>query len=280
MKIMFWAGVRFLAYGNGAVALAALAYATLFSAFFGFVDRSYLEFVFFGTFSAYAYMHFLSALQHPTEAVHPVRLYTREHWLPLMVLGLLSGVYAGFLWIRHFSEWGRHLLLVGAVVVVYPGFGHLFRGLRSLKGLKLPLIVLVWGYLVAVLPWWLSDHRPAWPEAFGAGLAAVHWILGTALLFDLRDAHIDPQGFTLPQRLGKSHALLLVRGLYAASALVFCTVGLLQPPWRVWSWSAVVCLAAAMALTRLWNRTGNPLWISLWIEILPVFWLVFWMMGR
>jgi len=275
MKIMFRAVASFLAYGNGAVALSALAYTAMLSAYFGRVSPPYLAFVLFGTFAAYAYMHLMSAAQHPDDVVHPVRKYTRGHRVPIAVAGCLSGLVAVFLWTRHFSVFGVPLIPVAVVVALYPGLGRHFRGLRARNGLKLPLIVGVWFSLVALLPLGLSAEGPPLPESVWVLSAVGAWILGTALFFDLRDFDIDPQGFTLPQKWGQTRSLRIVQGLYAGSALLFLFYGGLHSDWRIESWGAVGCLVAAVGLTQRWSRSGDPMVVSLWIEILPVFWLLF-----
>jgi len=151
---------------------------------------------------------------------------------------------------------------------VYPGTKK-FKGLRSLPGLKLFVIALVWAGVTVLFP--LS--------ASGIALGEGEWvvfaqrfllILAITLPFDIRDLQLDDEQLaTLPQTLGVNNSKWV--GLLALSAfvLLFFAVPYFDRAQRY----VGLLVAAISALLVL--RSGiyqGRFFSAFWVESIPIAW--------
>lgn len=166
-------------------------------------------------------------------------------WAAVGVLGLLSLLYAVPLW---------------------PGA----RNLRSLGGLKIYLVALVWTGVTVVLPFIAAQHAIHWNVGI---LALQRFVLVLVLLlpFEIRDLPKDDTRLcTLPQILGVKNTQRL--GIVLALVLFALTLlkqelTLLEVVLR----AVLSVLLVAVGLSQ--NKSQSPYFVSFWVEGIPIAWL-------
>lgn len=269
---MFSRALESLAYGNLAVAMSAWGYCYALGNTLGWADKAYAFLLFFGTFSAYSYMHLLSARnQRPIDG-HPVRVFTQKHARIFGVLGLVSALAAVYFFVRVQAFYRLLATALLPLVLLYPALGKKFGGLRSMKGLKFPLVVGIWILLTAGVPMFFADRAISKGVVFALGLSVSLWIAATAFMFDLRDIHTDRPGLSWAQRLGGRRSINLIRAAYALSAFGFIGVWMAYPEVGFQAAAALLSLLGSIMLCNAYARNNKPLIISLWIELMPAFW--------
>lgn len=101
------------------------------------------------------------------------------------------------------------------------------RALREVPGLKLPLLSVVWGAAVVVLPWMLSGAAAPSNVLWWILAARILYIAGLTVPFDYRDADLDhPSMKTLAQTLGPHSSLILATLLVLISGAIWMYVGM------------------------------------------------------
>jgi hypothetical protein len=272
MKVMFSRLIGALAYGNWAVAAAAWGYGFALEKTLGTPESGYPLLLFFGTYAGYAYMHLLSARKFAQADGHPVREYTRKNAGFIAISGAASALLALWYFTRSQVPFKGFAPALLPLVFLYPSLGPKFEGLRSVKRLKFPLVVSVWTLLVAVLPLYAWGHGFPAVARLAMVLSVALWIMGTALMFDLRDIQTDSPGLSWAQRLGFGRSIALIRGAYSLAALGFIALWIAHPASAFGSGAGIASLLVALLLCRLYERNHNPLTISFAIEIMPAFW--------
>ena len=121
-----------------------------------------------------------------------------------------------------------HYVLAGAFALLYPLPFILKKkggGLRSIPGLKLILIALVWAYVTAVIPALRADVDWHWPF-----IERFLWTAALTIPFDIRDAELDDNSIrTLPHLVGSKNSVWAANMLLWMSYLIL--VNYFAVPW-------------------------------------------------
>jgi 4-hydroxybenzoate polyprenyltransferase len=154
------------------------------------------------------------------------------------------------------------LLPLAAISVLYVGKFPFrdFYNLRDIPFMKAHFIAGVWTGIVVGLPV-LQESGSLNRNVIYAALAVYLFILGLAIVFDIRDVEVDePEKRTMPQVLGKRSAALLAIGLCLGAAVFACLLSnaLLYP-------MAGVFLCAVVLAWKSQNRSDDQ-YFSFWVD--------------
>ena len=223
-------------------------------------------FVFCATVLAYNF------IQHAEmDRTYPVLAHwTRSSSKPLLALNLL--MLAGLVYALLNLRWPDIFLLFPFFLLtlfyVYPGTKK-FKGLRSLPGLKLFVIALVWAGVTVLFPLSVSGIP------FGEGEWVVFaqrflLILAITLPFDIRDLQLDDEQLaTLPQTLGVNNSKWVALLALSAFVVLFFVGAYFNPAERY------VGLFVAVISAVLVLRSGiyqGRFFSAFWVESIPIAW--------
>ena len=162
-----------------------------------------------------------------------------------------------------------HYALAGAFALLYPVPFILKKkggGLRSVPGLKLILIALVWAYVTAVIPALRAGEDWYWPF-----IERFFWTAALTIPFDIRDAEIDAHSIrTLPHLIGSKNSVWVANVLLWLSYLIL--VYYFGLPWLQLT---VLYFFFGTVLIKSYPKMGD-LYYSLLIEGLPFLLLGLW----
>lgn len=227
------------------------------------------------TAAAYLYIRLVQRNYTDSSSSHLAQLYVREWPQGIAVLALLFALSAGWIWWRLFTTAQWWLLGPAALIVfLYPLKVKLplnaFTSLRTLPGLKILLIGIVWTLLGAVMPALLSGA--AWDAVLLLRIGVVFLlVVAITIPFDVRDLLADAQHLrTLPQVLGTKGALQLAHFLLLIAQLLV-VVQYLWLEYRIelaLGW--LVGLEIGQQLVGYCKNTHRELFVSFWVEAIPI----------
>lgn len=191
---------------------------------------------------------------------------------PIQVFSFLAfGICLYFLFLLPLQLW----IVIGALTVISTLYAIPFlpssRNLRSLGGLKIFLVALVWAGFTVVLP--AVEHQLGFSEqVLLLGIQNYVLVLILILPFEIRDLEYDkPELRTLPQRFGVPNSK------YIGYALSFSYLGLrlISDGWDskriVYSLAVFGLLVTALYFTK---EGQSKYYTSFWIEGIPIFLLL------
>jgi hypothetical protein len=162
-----------------------------------------------------------------------------------------------------------HYALAGAFALLYPLPFILKKkggGLRSVPGLKLILIALVWAYVTAVIPALRAGADWQWPF-----IERFLWTAALTIPFDVRDAELDANSIrTLPHLVGSKNSVWTANLLLWLSFLIL--VYYFELPWVPLTG---LYLFFGTVLIKSYPKMGD-LYYSLLVEGLPFLLLGLW----
>ena len=186
---------------------------------------------------------------------------------PLSFLRFFAAIFLGVfgLMSQPFSVWVVFAFLT-FITVLYALPLKSKKGLRFIPALKIFAVALCWTTLATVSLVALQN------ELFLLiGLKALLWMVVLILPFEIRDMHKDASSLkTIPQLLGKQQTKLF--GFLLVTVLaVLATKTVMYTP-LLWA-ELVTLVILALALFGMHSKR-NIYYTSLWIEAIPVLWLV------
>jgi len=143
------------------------------------------------------------------------------------------------------------------------------RNLRSLAGLKIHIVALVWAGFTVLFPA-LDAHRPLDWDFWVLFLQRFLLVLVLIIPFEIRDLQWDSKGLrTLPQVLGVKKTRHWGIGLCLLFfALTFLKVDLHQGEVVL---RLLLSVVLVLVLARE-GRYGEKYFVSFWVESIPIFW--------
>jgi hypothetical protein len=248
------------------VALAVVSLAIVTSLHFNIPpDKNLLIFIFFGTVTAYNFVKYavILKLNHSrrTESLRIIRV--------ISLFSLFGLVISAFFVSIEVLLWAAFLGLLTSFYAL-PILSRR-RNLRSVSGLKIFLIALVWSGVTVILP--LIDYGNVIFETSGIefvqrSLLVLVWILP----FEIRDLKYDLEELgTLPQRVGITGTKIL--------GLVFLLVVLcLEMIKDISTRESTLALVFIAFITAgfVWKSKENQsrYFSAFWVEGIPVLWLL------
>lgn len=246
------------------VALAVTSLSVITIMQFGFVpEPSLLIFTLLGTIAGYNFVKYAGISN-----LH--NLEKTRHIIVIRVFSVFSLFGAGY----------YALLLPGEVLITASIFGGLTffyalplyknRNLRSLPGIKIFIIALVWMGITVLVPF--EYHNVGFSlKVFYQCLEIFLFVIALTLPFEIRDLKFDePQLGTIPQKLGIYKTKWLASGLL----LLVGTLTIMQN--AVSETYVLISLAiAGLTLISIWfTKERSNYFVSFWIEGIPILWLV------
>ena len=246
------------------VALAVCALVFISAWEFGFEVSYYLiGFIFFGTVSGYNFVKYakVAGLHHHslTDSLKVIQIFS------FVSLGCL--IFCAI-----------HLTLpVFYVAALFGGLTFLYavpflrkRNLRTLSGLKIFVVAIVWAGVTVFIPWSSTSEVltvDIWLTFFQRFLV----VIVCTLPFEIRDLRFDAASLkTLPQQLGVKKAKVFGASLLVVASLLefFKNEFLLNHALSLW----FACLLMLLFLLNA-KRNQQRYFASFWVEAIPMFWL-------
>lgn len=235
------------------------------------IDSSLFFFIFFASITGYNFVKYAGIAK-----LHHLSLAKNLRFIQLFsLLCFLALVYFSF---KQSSE-----VLIGSGIL---GFFTLFyavpllgaeKNLRSLPGLKIFIIALVWAGTTVILPL-LNAGKYLELEVIINFLQRLILVIVLTLPFEIRDLDYDNERLgTIPQKLGIRKAKVF------GSILIFLifSIELFQ---RSFNSNEFLALMATLILTGicLWRsgREQGKYFASFWVEAIPLFYLGFYLILR
>ena len=223
---------------------------------------------------SYIYMRLMQASKYVGE-LSSAKVFVRDNNRLSMVLSFLYAFVASLMFMRIFS-WQLIFLLLpaGGISLLYPiVFDHparAYTSLRTLPGLKIFLISIVWVYVTYLIPEmvWYGFDLTDLPEAFCRML----FVIALTIPFDIRDMEKDDARLrTLPQMLGAEGSLQLSKAfvvLYQIWVIISYTLGH-RDIWEMFTW--LLGLELASFLLKRVSKNATDGYVSFYIEGVPIF---------
>lgn len=228
-------------------------------------DSRLLLFVFFATITGYNFVKYagVAKLHHRSLAkgLRTIQIFSLLAFLFLVYFIFLIGLKI-LLWVSIF----------GILTLLYalPVFSRR-RNLRSISGVKIFIIALVWSGVTVVLPVVEKEEvllMSVTLEFVQRFLLVLAWIIP----FEIRDIKYDlHQLGTIPQRIGVTQTKVF--GLALLIAAVFLEV--LKPHTAIPSFIAITFIAGVSA-GFIWRAKERQAayFSSFWVEAIPIIWLL------
>ena len=223
-------------------------------------------FVFCSTVLAYNFIRVMERSR-----THPfLDNWTRSSERPLLLVNAVS-LLGLILAAQRLNSEGLLLLIpffLLTLFYVYPG-SKKFRGLRSLPGLKLFVIAVVWSGVTVLFPL-VANFLPVGQGEWIVFAQRFLLVLAITIPFDLRDLQCDDEDLaTLPQALGPKTSKLIALGALALFALLFFTGSHFDSRHRI----AGLAIAVVSALLVLKAGIYQERYYSaFWVEGIPILW--------
>ena len=256
----------FYVFSNMHVALSAACLVLLTLWHHGDTRLSLALFVFCATVLSYNFIQ-----RFEMDRFHPVlSQWIRSSSRPLLVLNLImvAGLVYAALQLRLTDLIFVFPFFLLTLFYVYPG-SRRFKGLRSLPGLKLFVIGLVWAGVTVLFPLWVSD-RPFSQGDWVIFLQRFLLILAITLPFDIRDLQLDKEELaTLPQKLGIRNSKWVAIFALASFAVLFYVF-----PEFTWA-ERLAGLVTSVLAGVLVIRSGvvqDKYYSAFWVEAVPIVW--------
>lgn len=227
-------------------------------------DKNLAFFVFFGTMACYNFV------KYGVEAKKYV-LVTNQYYKYIQIASLISLIFAVYFAIKiTLNVWiGIAILVILTGLYALPVLPKA-KNFRSLGGLKIFIVALVWAGVTVILPVLSVKNTISWDEGVEA-LQRFFLVLVLMLPFEIRDLKYDePELKTLPQRYGVTTSKAM--GLLWAIAFFICTY--LKDDLTIMDILAKAVLLFGFGLMLyITQRDQGKYFSSFWIEGIPVFWL-------
>ncbi|MDT0558428.1 hypothetical protein RM697_07210 [Ichthyenterobacterium sp. W332] len=254
-----------------ALAVYALSWITLKE--FGLLyDDSVLYFIFYATITGYNFIKYfgLAKFHHRSLA----------RWLKVIqIFSAICFVLMCFYAFQLSTKTLWYLSVFGIVTFLYAIpflpkkiFLDDQKNLRSISGLKIYIISLVWAGVSVLIPLINADYDILKQEVIITLIQRFLLIMVLMLPFEIRDLNFDSLKLaTLPQRIGikntKTIGLLLL--------VFFFILEFLKPEFHVNEVVAVLLIFFLTALFLIFSKTNqNRYYSAFWVESIPVLWLV------
>ena len=243
------------------VALQLITYLTLDIS----QDKNLLLFTFFATITGYNFIKYsqLAKLHHLslTESLKIIQIFSLGCFCAMLYfLNTLNGYVL------------LACFVLGFITVLYalPVFSRK-RTLRSLLGVKIYAIAVVWAGVVVTLPVLQATHEVGWDEMI-MSIQRFLFVVAITLPFDIRDLGYDDVSIgTLPAQLGVKKTKML-----GVLILVFFVLleGLKDKITIEIALSTIVIAMFCVILLLYSTEKQSKYYASFWVESMPFLWFV------
>lgn len=229
------------------------------------IDRSLVAFVFFGSITGYNFVKYAEVA-----GLHHRSLTKSLRWIQIFsFFSFLLMCFFGF-------DLSREVLLtlavLGSLTLFYavPVFSRK-RNLRSLRGLKIFIVAIVWSGVTVLLPLFQKGDMITW-DVWMIFIQRFLFVVTITLPFEIRDVQFDSEALgTIPQRIGKKRTQLLG----ALFLLFLLCIEFLKDAFSYDMTIKTLCICMITSIgIYLSNEKQSRYFASFWIESLPLVWLL------
>ncbi len=261
-------------YINASIHVASAVYSLSFITLYQlniFYDESILYFIFFASITGYNFVKYFGLAKFHYRSL--------ANWL--RVIQLFSLICFGFM-IYYLLLLERNTLIIVIILALITLFyatpflpKNIFLdnkyNLRSVSGLKVYIIALVWAFVTIILPAVNNDH-PINFDVFVMLLQRYIFVVVLILPFDIRDLHYDSLKLsTIPQRIGIKSTKFLGISLL----LVFLLLEFFKDDLDLNQILTTLIIAIVTGLFIVFsNMDRGRFYSAFWVEALPIFWLI------
>ena len=228
------------------------------------LPNAYWYFVFFGTVTGYNFVKYA-----PIAGLHH-----RSLAKSLKIIQVFSFICFGALLYFSYPLSVETLIVTGffgALTVLYAIPFAKKKSLRTIKGLKIFVVAIVWAGFTVLVPI-LASNTSLTGDVFITFLQRFFLVIVFTIPFEIRDLPYDDSILgTLPQKLGVLGTNTLVAVL---ATIAFIVEGFKKDISLLHAISLLfICLQAAFAVFFA-KKEQSKYYASFWVEALPILWLV------
>lgn len=234
-------------------------------------DQSLLYFVFFASITGYNFVKFFGVAKfHHRKLTNKLKI--------IQIFSAICFVLMSFFFVQLSSSTLLVIALFGVITFLYAVpilprryFVDQQNNLRSIGGLKIYLIALVWTGVTVILP--AVEHELEWSTDFI--ITAVQRFLIVIVLmlpFEIRDLNYDSLKLsTIPQSIGITGTKILGVGLLIVTVLLEYYREVSNESMKLGLIMITVLLTVFVLLSF---KRQNKYYTAFWVEALPIFWVL------
>lgn len=268
----------FYFYVNSSIHVAIAAYALTWVTLLEYnlkYDKNSLYFVFFATITGYNFVKYFGVAK-----FHHRRL---ADWLKaIQLFSLIAFIILAYYAFQLLVNSKILIVLLGVITFLYAipllpkkYFVDDQSNLRQISGLKVYVIAIVWSLSTVVLPL-IQNEIEIGAEAVVTCFQRFFYIIVLMLPFEIRDLNYDSLKLgTIPQRIGVKRTKII--GIFLLILFFFLEYFKNEIDTKSLTILLIITFVTALFLAFS-NKNQSKYYSAFWVECLPIFWLVLFLM--
>lgn len=268
----------FYFYVNSSIHVAIAAYALTWVTLLEYnlkYDKNSLYFVFFATITGYNFVKYFGVAK-----FHHRRL---ADWLKaIQLFSLIAFIILEYYAFQLLVNSKILIVLLGVITFLYAipllpkkYFVDDQSNLRQISGLKVYVIAIVWSLSTVVLPL-IQNEIEIGADAVVTCFQRFFYIIVLMLPFEIRDLNYDSLKLgTIPQRIGVKRTKII--GIFLLILFFFLEYFKNEIDTKSLTILLIITFVTALFLAFS-NKNQSKYYSAFWVESLPIFWLVLFLM--
>ena len=268
----------FYFYVNSSIHVAIAAYALTWVTLLEYnlkYDKNSLYFVFFATITGYNFVKYFGVAK-----FHHRRL---ADWLKaIQLFSLIAFIIFAYYAFQLLVNSKILIVLLGVITFLYAipllpkkYFVDDQSNLRQISGLKVYVIAIVWSLSTVVLPL-IQNEIEIGADAVVTCFQRFFYIIVLMLPFEIRDLNYDSLKLgTIPQRIGVKRTKII--GIFLLILFFFLEYFKNEIDTKSLTILLIITFVTALFLAFS-NKNQSKYYSAFWVESLPIFWLVLFLM--
>lgn len=268
----------FYFYVNSSIHVAIAAYALTWVTLLEYnlkYDKNSLYFVFFATITGYNFVKYFGVAK-----FHHRRL---ADWLKaIQLFSLIAFIILAYYAFQLLVNSKILIVLLGVITFLYAipllpkkYFVDDQSNLRQISGLKVYVIAIVWSLSTVVLPL-IQNEIEIGADAVITCFQRFFYIIVLMLPFEIRDLNYDSLKLgTIPQRIGVKRTKII--GIFLLILFFFLEYFKNEIDTKSLTILLIITFVTALFLAFS-NKNQSKYYSAFWVESLPIFWLVLFLM--
>ncbi len=268
----------FYFYVNSSIHVAIAAYALTWVTLLEYnlkYDKNSLYFVFFATITGYNFVKYFGVAK-----FHHRRL---ADWLKaIQLFSLIAFIILAYYAFQLLVNSKILIVLLGVITFLYAipllpkkYFVDDQSNLRQISGLKVYVIAIVWSLSTVVLPL-IQNEIEIGADAVVTCFQRFFYIIVLMLPFEIRDLNYDSLKLgTIPQRIGVKRTKII--GIFLLILFFFLEYFKNEIDTKSLTILLIITFVTALFLAFS-NKNQSKYYSAFWVECLPIFWLVLFLM--
>ena len=268
----------FYFYVNSSIHVAIAAYALTWVTLLEYnlkYDKNSLYFVFFATITGYNFVKYFGVAK-----FHHRRL---ADWLKaIQLFSLIAFIILAYYAFQLLVNSKILIVLLGVITFLYAipllpkkYFVDDQSNLRQISGLKVYVIAIVWSLSTVVLPL-IQNEIEIGADAVITCFQRFFYIIVLMLPFEIRDLNYDSLKLgTIPQRIGVKRTKII--GIFLLILFFFLEYFKNEINTKSLTILLIITFVTALFLAFS-NKNQSKYYSAFWVESLPIFWLVLFLM--